>query len=94
MVSPYGKISYKVTSTVGGSTTVTLTFSTDLPTTFSVWKVDDDGEYTPIPQDAPEGDGFWHQVDANTLQVTLKDGGVFDLDGTADGSILETRFSF
>ncbi len=88
MVSPHGKIAYEVTSPVGGSTTVTLTFSTDLPATFSVYKVDNAGNYTLIPQGAG-ADGFWHQVDANTLEITLKDGGIYDLDGSENGSIVD-----
>ncbi|MFK5987204.1 MAG: IPTL-CTERM sorting domain-containing protein [Pseudomonadota bacterium] len=88
MSSPFGKASYQVTSPIGGTATVRLTFSTALPATFSVYKVDNAEVYTPIPQDAG-ADGFWHQVDENTVEVTLKDGGAYDLDGAADGSILD-----
>jgi hypothetical protein len=89
MESPYGKISYEVTSAVGGEVTVSLTFTTELPEGFTVHKVNDAGDYSPIPEDAPGGAGYWHQVSANTLEVTLKDGEKFDLDGKEDGSILD-----
>jgi hypothetical protein len=65
-----------------------LTFSTILPITFSVYKVDNAGTYTPIPQTTGDN-GFWVKIDPNTIDVTLKDGGPFDLDGVADGSILD-----
>ncbi|MFK5894284.1 MAG: hypothetical protein QM504_13765 [Pseudomonadota bacterium] len=86
--APFGKISYQVTSPNGGTATVALTFSTALPSSFSVYKVDNAGVYSLIPQDSG-ADGFWHQVDANTLEITLKDGGAFDLDNAANGSILD-----
>jgi hypothetical protein len=88
MSSPFGKITYTVTSPANGTATVTLDFSTTLPTTFEVYKVDNAGTYTPIPQNSG-ADGFWRLVDTDTIEVTLKDGGAFDLDGAADGSILD-----
>ena len=54
---PYGKISYQVTSPNNGTATVRLTFSTTLPAAFTVYKVDNAGNYTPIPENAG-ADGF------------------------------------
>lgn len=86
MTSAYGNISYQVTTaTPGGTATVTLTFSTPLPDGFSVYKVDNGGNYSLIPQGSGT-DGFWVQVNANSIAVTLKDGGAFDLDGSSVNS--------
>jgi len=59
-----------------------------LPAIFTVYKVDGAGVYTPIPENIG-ANGFWHKVSNNSIEVTLLDGGAFDLDGVADGSILD-----
>ncbi|MFK5895245.1 MAG: beta-propeller fold lactonase family protein [Pseudomonadota bacterium] len=78
LTTSYGKISYQVTSPNNGTATVRLTFSTTLPAIFTVYKVNNAGNYTPIPENAG-ADGFWVKIDANTIDVTLLDNGAFDL---------------
>ena len=79
---PLGTISYTTTSAVGGSVTVRLTFSAALPTNMKLYKVDNNGTYTELP------DSVWTQVNTTTIDVTLTDGDpTTDLDGVADGSI-------
>ncbi len=81
---PFGVISYETTvSTAGASQTVRLTFSNPLPARLVLYKVDAGGNYTAIPT------AQWTQVDANSIDLTLTDGGPFDLDGLADGKIVD-----
>jgi len=80
MNAPFGKISYQVTSPNNGFATVRLTFSTTLPTSFTVYKVDN-GNYTAIPQNAG-ANGFWVSINANTIDVSLLDNGTFYLNNT------------
>ncbi len=70
-----------MTAPNNGDATVRLTFSTVLPSDFTVYKVDLSGDYTPIPENTGS-EGFWVKVDANTLDITLKDNGSFDLNTT------------
>jgi hypothetical protein len=79
---PFGTVSYTTTSAVGGSVTVRMTFSADLPGSVAVYKVDSGGTYTELPT------SVWTKVNSTTLDVTLTDGDpATDLDGIADGSI-------
>jgi hypothetical protein len=80
---PFGMISYRVSSAVvGGSVTVRLQFSADLPANLQLYKVDRTGRFTLLPMTV------WVQVDTRTVDLTLTDGDpVTDLDGAADGSI-------
>ena len=81
---PYGVISYQSTvATAGDAQTVRLTFSTPLPSQPVLYKVDVAGTYTVIPATQ------WTQVDGNTIDLTLTDGGSFDLDGVANGVIVD-----
>ncbi|WP_177419414.1 choice-of-anchor U domain-containing protein [endosymbiont of Lamellibrachia barhami] len=81
---PFGVISYETTvSAPGASQTVRLTFSEALPDGLVLYKVDLGGNYTEIPT------AQWNQVDANSIDLTLTDGGPFDLDGLADGKIVD-----
>ncbi|MBF0281935.1 MAG: JDVT-CTERM domain-containing protein, partial [Zetaproteobacteria bacterium] len=90
-LTPYGVISYSVTiPTPGGSQTMRLTFSTPLPTGFTLHKVDSTGKiYTPIAQGS--GANQWQLVAGsnNSIDLTLTDGGPFDLDKTANGTIVD-----
>ncbi len=79
--SPYGQIFYTVTSPSGGMVTVGLNFSTALPEAFNLYKVDESGNYTEIPENAGEN-GFWTKVDAHNISITLRDNGAFDLNDT------------
>ena len=81
---PYGVISYQSTvATAGDNQTVRLTFSAPLPSQPVLYKVDVAGAYTVIPATQ------WTQVDGNTIDLTLTDGGSFDLDGVANGVIVD-----
>ena len=87
MQFPFGMISYQSTSTVGGSQTVDMTFSSALPANTVLYKVDNAGAFTLIPKGA--GANRWTQTNANTVAITLTDGGAFDLDGIANGVIVD-----
>ncbi len=79
---PFGMMSYTTTAPTGGSATVRLSFSNDLPENLVVFKVDNAGGFTELPAT------LWTQLDARTLEVTLTDGDpVTDLDGASNGSI-------
>jgi len=81
---PFGTVSYTSTSVVGGSITVRMTFSADLPSDLAIFKVDNAGTFTELPTSA------WTQVDARTVDLTLTDGDpATDLDGIANGSIVD-----
>jgi len=88
VTTPFGVLSYTTTVPAGSTTqTVSITFSTPLPATFSLYKVDNAGVYTLIPNGA--GVDQWVQVNATMITMTLTDGGAFDLDGIADGIIID-----
>ena len=79
---PFGTVSYTTTSAVGGSVTVRMIFSADLPSTMALYKVDNTNAYTELST------SVWTKVNATTVDVTLTDGDpATDLDGIADGSI-------
>ena len=78
---PFGAISYTTTSQNGGSVTVRLAFSVDLPKDLVLYKAGN-GVYTRLPM------SVWSLVDARTIDVTLTDGDpLTDLDDTANGFI-------
>ena len=77
-----GTISYKTTSPPGGSVTVRMSFSADLPDRLVINKVDRANNYTELP------DILWNQVGDRSVEITLTDGDPqTDLDRTADGLI-------
>jgi len=79
---PFGTVSYTTTSPVGGSVTVRMTFSVDLPGNLVIYKVDNANVYTVLPTT------IWTQIDARTVDITLTDGDpLTDLDGVNNGSI-------
>ncbi|MBN4073480.1 S8 family serine peptidase [Mariprofundus ferrooxydans] len=83
---PFGLVSYSTTVPSGSSQTVNLTFSTILPVNLVLYKVNNAGVYTLIPNG--NGTDQWTQVNANTVAVTLLDGGTLDLD-PASGVIID-----
>jgi len=87
MQFPFGMVAYQTTSPVGGSQTVNLTFSSALPSNAVLYKVDNAGIFTLLPKGA--GENAWTQANANTIAITLTDGGAFDLDGLANGVIVD-----
>ena len=77
---PFGTISYSTTSPVGGSVTVRMAFSADLPSPLALYK-EDNGVFTELPAST------WTLVDPATVDIILKDGDpLTDLDPVA-GSI-------
>jgi len=85
---PFGVLSYTATVPLGAlSHTVNLSFSRALPANFELYKVDNIGNYTMIPNGA--GVDQWLQVDTTTIALTLSDGGRFDLDGIANGVVVD-----
>ncbi|MGC2457247.1 MAG: CARDB domain-containing protein [Gallionellaceae bacterium] len=83
---PNGTISYTVTSPVGGSVTTTLKFTPLLSPSAMLYKVDNSGNATLIPA------SNWTRTDTlttTTIALTLQDGGPFDLDGTANGQVVD-----
>ena len=81
---PLGVISYTTTVPNNGDTVTTrLTFPQNLPADLVLYKVDTGGVYTEMPSTA------WTKVNATTLDITLTDGGPFDLDNAADGKIVD-----
>ena len=80
---PFGTVFYKTTSGIGESLTTTLNFSSALPANVVLYKVDETGTYTEIPATQ------WTITGSNSLDLTLTDGGPFDLDGAANGVIVD-----
>jgi hypothetical protein len=79
---PFGTISYTTSAPLGGSVTVRMAFSANLPDTLVINKVDRDNNHTVLP------DTVWHQVDNRSVDITLTDGDPqTDLDKAIDGSI-------
>jgi len=79
---PFGSIGYTTSSPVGGSVTVRMAFSTDLPILLGLYKVGNTGVFTELPT------SIWALVDSRTVDITLTDGDlVTDLDGVANGAI-------
>jgi len=89
MTTPLGVLSYTTTVPTGSlKHTVTLNFSKPLPANFVVYKVDNTGAYSIIPNGA--GVNQWILVNATSIALTLSDGGPFDLGGSVpDGSIID-----
>ena len=80
---PFGTIFYKTTSGIGESVTTTFNFSLSLPENLMLYKVDANGTYTVIPATQ------WTKTGATSLDLTLTDGGTFDLDGVENGVIVD-----
>jgi hypothetical protein len=79
---PFGTLGYTTTSPVGGSVTVRMSFSAELPANLGVFKVGNGGVFSELPS------SVWRRVDAHSVDVTLTDGDpLTDLDGAANGSI-------
>jgi|GEM_PF-171573 len=81
---PFGVVSFKVSTTAGGSENVIITYSDVLPSTgFFLYKIDVTGQRTLIPN------SLWQQQGNNSIKLTLTDGGPFDLDGIENGTIVD-----
>lgn len=81
---PFGTISYSVSVPQGESVTTTFEFANGLPDPLVLYKVDEVGKFTLIPQT------YW-TINGNrtALMLTLTDGGPFDLDGIINGVIID-----
>ena len=79
---PFGKISYNIITTAGGTVVVRVVFPTTLPAGFQVFKIDAADNFTVIPATQ------FTQINPTTLDLTLTDGGTFDLDGNATNGVI------
>jgi len=80
---PFGSITYYVNTTIGGTATIRMTFPTVLPTGFTLYKIDAVNNYTAIPA------AQYAIINTSTIDLTLTDGGTYDLDGLANGVIID-----
>lgn len=81
IVFPFGMVGYTTTAPMGGSVTVRMVFSVDLPLMLAPFKVDDANNYTELPEN------IWGIIDAKTIEITVTDGDpLTDQDGI-NGSI-------
>jgi len=88
VTTPLGLLGYSTTvAAAGAAQTVTFSFSAALPAVFDLYKVDAAGAYTIIPNGNAADQ--WMLINATTIALTLTDGGVFDLDGIANGVIVD-----
>lgn len=78
-----GFLSYRVLTTVGATVTVRINSVAPLGSNGQFYKLDSAGNYSLIPASNVTG------VGANTIDLVLTDGGPFDLDGTANGVIVD-----
>jgi len=87
VTTPFGVLSYSTTVAAGAvAQSVTFSFSSVLPATFNLYKVDSAGVYTLIPN----GNGVDQWLhNATTIVLTLTDGGAFDSDGAVNGVIVD-----
>ena len=81
---PFGQVSFNVTTTAGGTAVVRLVFPAALPAGFVVYTVDNASNYKVVPT------ANYTQLNSTTLDITLIDGGDFDLDSAANGVIIES----
>jgi len=82
IVFPFGMLSYTTSSPVGGSVTIRLTFSAELPANLVIYKIDNNGAFTQLQE------GVWQKSGVRAVDITLTDGDpLTDLDGTVNGSI-------
>lgn len=79
----FGELSYDVHTTVGATITVRITSSAPFGSSAQFYKVTAPGAYTLIPA------SLYTIIDANTVDFTLTDGGSLDLDGVANGVIVD-----
>jgi hypothetical protein len=79
---PVGTVSYTTSAAVGGSVTVQMEFSADLPANLALYKVDHAGVYRELAT------RLWTRVSPRRVDLTLTDGDpLTDLDGVVNASI-------
>jgi hypothetical protein len=79
---PFGMVSYMTTAPAGGTVSVQMEFSSDLPTNLAMYKVDNAGTYRELAA------SLWTRVNARRVDLAMTDGDpLTDLDGIANASI-------
>lgn len=79
---PFGMLSYRTSAPAGGTVSVQMEFSSDLPTNLALYKVDNAGTYREL------AGSLWTRVNARRVDLALTDGDpLTDLDGVANASI-------
>jgi hypothetical protein len=83
---PDGLVSFDITGLANGEqVTVTLNFPTSFGAGTQYYKYDDVNGFRAMPTTSGEDDGA--VIAGNTVTLTLTDGGIWDTDGVANGSI-------
>ena len=81
---PYGAISFKTTSPLGGSVTVQIIFGEPLPSNFKLYKINNAGEFILMPT------GIWKRINNTSIEITLTDGDLqTDQDDLVNGEIYD-----
>jgi len=83
ILSSFGILAYSVNTTVGATISVRITSSVAFGSGAQFYKVNAAGVYSLIPASAIT------VVSANAIDLTLTDGGALDLDGVANGVIVD-----
>ncbi|MDX8390612.1 MAG: choice-of-anchor U domain-containing protein [Mariprofundaceae bacterium] len=83
IVEDFGILSFQVETEVGATASVTLTTTAALPSPLIVYKVSAEGLYDLI---SPEQ---YQHIDSHSLKITMVDGGELDLDGEANGIVVD-----
>jgi len=84
---PFGKIAHRVNTTANATVTVRLIFPTAQPVGFKLYQVDFANNYTLIPANR------YTVINSTTLDLTLTDGGTYDLDAVAGNGIIINQFT-
>jgi len=80
--SLFGSINYSVSSPAGGTITVRLIFSDELPDSLALYKEDNSGQLTRL------SDNIWTRENKTTVAINLTDGEkITDLDASINGVI-------
>jgi len=80
---PFGQIRYNVNTALGGTVTVRMIFPSALPAGFTLYKIDLANNYTIIPANR------YTLLGNTSLDLSLTDGGPYDLDGVANTVIVD-----
>jgi len=78
----FGKISYNIITAPGATVVVRMVFPSTPPAGFALHKIDAANNYSIIPAIQ------YVQINATTFDLTLTDGGTFDLDGDPTNGII------
>jgi len=79
---PFGTVYFWAkTDNPGDFINVNISFDEPLPNHLTIYKVDNNKNYSEIPSD------MWQRIDDYTISLTIQDGGIFDLDNKVNGYI-------